>query len=129
MSKQPHPIQPLALDAHGVMRFKANKIVQRLLDFASERGMGLNEIAGMDFSAEDRQQLAQLIGYSLSGYGELRSYVDDDAYNAAVAMSCRGVTEEQARIATLTEELGTLRAALREPMARLFGVHPDDLNN
>jgi hypothetical protein len=36
----------------------------------------------LPFSNEDRQQFAQLIGYSLGGYSEL-SYVDDDAYKAA----------------------------------------------
>lgn len=114
-----HPIQPLALDDHGTLRFKKNKIV----DFLAEGK--LNELAVMDFSKEDWQQLAQLIGYSLGGYSVL-SYVDDDNYNAAVKMS-EGLSEDKARIAALEEELSNLRQTMREPMARLFGVHPDDL--
>lgn len=121
-----HPIQPLFEDQHGRTRFKSNTIVQHLLDWATERGMGLNELARMPFSDEDRQQFAQLIGYSLDGYGELSGYVDDDAYNAAANMA-QGMSEEQARIAALQEELDAVRAALREPMARLFGLHPDSL--
>lgn len=32
MSKPEHPMQPLLKDEHGVLRFKANKIVRFLLD-------------------------------------------------------------------------------------------------
>ncbi len=117
-----HPIQPLYKTDTGTVRFKANAIVQHLLDHG---GIDLNKLACMKFSNEDRQQLAQLIGYSLGGYGEL-SYVDDDAYYAAEAMS-RGKSEDKARIAHLERELKAVRTALRKPMARLFGVHPDDL--
>lgn len=119
-----NPIQPLAQDNNGTLRFKENAIVRHLLD--SHPSCDMNTIARMDFSKDDRQQFAQLIGYSLSGYSDLRSYVDDDAYNAAAKMA-EGLTEEQARIAALQEELDAVRRALRDPMARLFGVHPDDL--
>lgn len=78
-----HPIQPIVTDDEGILRFKKNHIVRDLLDFTSNRGFDLNEIARRNYSREDRQQLAQLIGYSLSGYGSLRNYVDDDAYVAA----------------------------------------------
>jgi len=115
------PIQPIK---DG--RFQKNAIVEYLLDWATERGMGMNEIAVMDFSKEDRQQFAQLIGYSLSGYSSLTNYVDDDAYNAAAKMA-EGKTEDQARIEALKEELDTVRKSLQKPMARLFGIHPDDL--
>jgi len=80
----------------------------------------------MDFPKEDRQQLAQLIGYSLSGYSEL-GYVDDDAFGAASNMV--GVrSEDKAKIKHLESELKAVRKALQKPMARLFGVHPDDLS-
>lgn len=121
-----HPIQPLVTDAHGVVRFKENAIVNALLNFASTRGMSLNEIARMGFEANDREQFAQLIGYSLSGAGSL-SYITDYTYEVAEAMHEKGLTEEQARIAYLEQEISALRSALVEPMARLFGKHPDDL--
>ena len=124
-----HPIQPLVKYENDVLRFKANRIVCDLLDFAQPRGFGLNEMAARDYSDEDRQQLAQLIGYSLCGYGELSSYVDDVAYSTAVEM-IDGKDERDARIAALEDELCALResvGALREPMARLLGMHPDDL--
>jgi hypothetical protein len=118
-----NPIQPLAKDDKGVLRFKKNAIVEYLLD---NGGIDLNRLAMIDFSKDDRQQFAQLIGYSLSGYGEL-SYVDDEAYTTAQIMTEQGISEDAARIQYLEGELIALRSALREPMARLFEVHPDDL--
>lgn len=124
-----HPIQPLAKDSHGVIRFKQNKIVNDLLDFATTRGFGLNEMAAREYSNEDRQQFAQLIGYSLSGYSELRSYVDDAAYAAAVKKA-EGSKKSDAEIERdyLRQKLKALRKSLRNPIARLFEVHPDDLH-
>lgn len=66
-----HPMQPVYLDDHNIARFKPNKIVQFLLDAGP---FDMNKIALMEFSKGDREQFAQLIGYSVSGYGDL-SYV------------------------------------------------------
>lgn len=78
-----HPMQPLLVDEHGTHRFKANAIVRHLLDHG---GIDLNQIACLEFSAEDQTQFAQLIGYSVCGFGDL-SYVLPTAYDAAIAMS------------------------------------------
>lgn len=121
-----NPIQPLAKDAHGVQRFKENEIVRHLLD--THQTCSLNTLALINFSNEDWQQFAQLIGYSLSGYSEL-SFVDDEAYNEACYVA-QGMDEQNARIAALEEKLTELRAArdaLREPVARLLELHLDDL--
>jgi hypothetical protein len=83
---KPQPIQPLVKDQHGVDRFQGNTIVRYLLD---NGGLDLNDLARIPFSNEDRQQFAQLIGYSLSGYGEL-SYVDDAAYDRASTEGTEG---------------------------------------
>ena len=120
------PIQPLYTDEHGVVRFKENAIVRQLLDFASERGMSLNEIARMPFSREDRVQFAQLIGYSLYGFGTL-SYVDNDAYEAASLMKYDVLDEKDARIQALTEKLDAVRESMREIVPQLFQIHSDDL--
>jgi hypothetical protein len=76
-----HPIQPIETDADGRRRFKGNAIVQYMLS-CGRRGerFDLNALAGLGFSDEDWQQLAQLLGYTLSGYEEL-SYVDDAAWD------------------------------------------------
>lgn len=73
------PIQPLATDEHGTVRFRSNAIVRYLLD---NGGIDMNKLACIEFPQEDREQFAQLIGYSLSGFGEL-DYVTDETYSAA----------------------------------------------
>jgi hypothetical protein len=70
-----HPAQPIVFDEHGVARFMANPIVRWLLDTGP---IDLNAIAmRRDFTLDDRRQFAQLIGYSVSGYGDL-SYGETD---------------------------------------------------
>lgn len=81
------PMQPLVRDEHGTIRFQANAIVRYLLDEATAgRRCSMNDLARHQhlFSADDREQFAQLIGYSVSGYGDL-SYVRDESYDAAHA--------------------------------------------
>lgn len=77
-----HPVQPLVTDKDGIVRFKANAIVRFLLDRGS---IDLNQLACTPFSQEDWVQFAQLIGYSLCGFGDL-PYVDDDHYERASTM-------------------------------------------
>jgi len=77
-----HPIQPLELDKDDVVRFKQNAIVRWLLDVSY---FDMNHIAVTPFEQEDREQFAQLIGYSLRGFGDL-SYVKDETYERAEKM-------------------------------------------
>jgi len=68
-----HPMQPIGWDETGeVIRFKKNKIVDFLLDVYKP---GLNDIAMRnamgEFGEGDYTQLMQLIGYSVSGFGNL----------------------------------------------------------
>lgn len=66
-----NPMQPVERAEDGVIRFKKNRIVRDLLDFASEHGLDLNEIARREYSGDDLSQLSQLIGYSVDGYADL----------------------------------------------------------
>lgn len=68
MSKIKHPMQPIVPDKHGTYRFKQNVIVSFLLD---NGGYDMNKLAVLPFDKDDRAQFAQLIGYSVSGYGDL----------------------------------------------------------
>jgi hypothetical protein len=77
-----HPIQPLERDKHSRARFKENKIVTYLLDNGP---FDMNVLQIMEFSQNDREQFAQLIGYSLDGFGEL-SYVSDEVYDEAAKL-------------------------------------------
>ena len=86
-----HPMQPLVWDGK-VVRFKENAIVRRLVDASKHLDGGpkpgksfanLNEIAGWTgISPEDFEQFWQLMGYSVSGYGEL-SFIRRSVVNRA----------------------------------------------
>lgn len=79
-----HPMQPIVVDEMGVHRFKRNALVCFLLDFAKERGLTLNDLACLPFEDEDREQLAQLMGYSVCGFCDL-SYVGEEVKDVAMA--------------------------------------------
>jgi len=107
-----HPDQPLYIDAAGVVRFHPNRIVRLMVELLAQHGIDLNELhvrcpadhdrtedveadaAGDegdlgDFS-RDWEQVNQLMGYSVSGYGDLsyirREVVDrcDEAASALI---------------------------------------------
>jgi hypothetical protein len=73
------PLQPIYRDCVGIERFQPNLIVVYLLEVARGVGVDLNTLGMRDFPQEDREQFAQLIGYTLSGFSEL-SYVSDETY-------------------------------------------------
>ncbi len=66
MSEQPK--QPIIHDDKGVVRFQSNKVVTWLLDAGR---INLNEIGLLSFPIEDLMQFYMLIGYSVSGFGEI----------------------------------------------------------
>jgi hypothetical protein len=72
MPKRKHPMQPIAFDEHGTIRFVRNNIVRFLLD---QYKPGLNDLAvrfgSTDDNTADYEQLMMLIGYSVSGFGDL----------------------------------------------------------
>jgi len=93
-SYDPHPMQPVIVDDHGTARFRGNAIVRAMLDRDTARGRvypefparsdgGLNWIAEQNFTREDQEQFAQLIGYSISGYHELPYVTDESAAQAS----------------------------------------------
>ena len=73
------PMQPVEIDEDGKPRFRENRIVRLLLE---EGPHNLNSIAedanARRFTCEEMEQLAQLIGYSVGGFGEL-SFASDEA--------------------------------------------------
>jgi len=119
-------MQPIVEDKHETLRFKENKIVSKLLDFASERGYDMNEIAMGDFSNEDRQQFAQLIGYSVGGYSSL-SYSEPNIYETATIMFKNGESETDAKLKYYENLVDKLKEQFKEPVANLFNIHPEDL--
>lgn len=120
-----NPIQPLIKDSHGTVRFQENAIVRYLLD---NGGIDLNKLAAIDFSQNDREQFAMLIGYSLSGSSEL-SYMSNETYNAALLMAEKKMDEKDARIEALECILEAVRDGLKIAVPAVFNIHPDDLEN
>lgn len=116
------PIQPIRTDERGVQRFVPNRIVEKLLETST---LDLNSIACMDFTQAEHEQLAQLIGYSVSGFGSL-SYVSDETYATAEKMA-EGKSELEARNEHLRETLDQVRGGVKEAATVLFRIHPDDL--
>jgi hypothetical protein len=104
--KKLHPIQPIIQAENGVLRFKENKIVKFLLEHGP---FNLNDIAVMDFSKEDRQQLTQLIGYSLSGASDL-DHMSSEIIDAAEEMFTTGGNEVEVRNAVLREKLDEVKS-------------------
>jgi len=122
-----HPHQPIYMDKYGTVRFKRNKIVDYLISGKVKQGIDLNDLAIMDFPREDWEQLGQLIGYSVSGWGGL-SYVSPINCAACDSM-VENPTEDpkDIQIRELTNTVNNLKKALQEPIADLFGIHPDSL--
>lgn len=79
-----YPMQPLVLDEDGTLRFEANPIVEWLATEVSDMNQTAAWAAENNVPNKYREQLAQMVGYSVRGYGTL-SYVSDESYNRAVA--------------------------------------------
>lgn len=101
------PLQPIK---DG--RFERNEIVRYLLD---NGGIDMNKLACLEFSVEDREQFAQLIGYSLDGFSTL-SYVRDETYYAAEKINnSNGELDEQtAKILAMEEVLTETRKKVKD---------------
>lgn len=117
-----HPIQDIETDDHGILRFKENKIVTYLLDNGP---YDMNDLAVLEFSQEDREQFAQLIGYSLCGFSEL-SYTSDEIIESADKMA-EGKRELEARNEYLRQKLENIKEKGAELTTELYNIHPDDL--
>ena len=125
-----HPIQPLIEDEQGVVRFKANEIVSYLLVCGRDgKKTDMNEIARLNFSRSDREQFAQLIGYSHSGASEL-SYMSEEVLETAGKIYIakkKNEDQKDVMIEHLQSKLRNLRENLADTLADFFEIHPDDL--
>lgn len=86
--KPKHPMQPVVLAEDKVVRFKQNVLVRYLVDCHPD---GLNALARLPsppYGNEDWEQLAQLIGYSVSGFSDL-SYARGETVKRADAEAAR----------------------------------------
>ena len=111
------PLQPIIAG-----RFVENRIVRDLLDNGP---FDMNSIATGSYTDQEQVQFAQLIGYSVSGFGSL-SYVDNETYEAAELVS-GGCPSSEARYTALSSQMENIKDGIRSAAAELFRVHPDDL--
>lgn len=115
-----HPIQPLVM-VDDVLRYKQNKIVRNLLDFASTKGVNLNTISADqqngDYSLDDYRQFMQLIGYSHSGAFDLDCFEGSDIPERAMAEY-----EARSRAPVTTREDLKHAEAVREALVDLFDL-------
>jgi len=108
------PIQPIYKDKDGKPRFLSNKIVEHLLMLCKANGLcDLCKLSMLDFSNEDREQFAQLIGYSLNGFSEL-DFVSNETYSAAYKIYESGLTEEQARLEYQSETIDAVKSTVKD---------------
>lgn len=128
MSEQRHPMQPTHV-VDGIKRFRCNALVLILLNHGRATGLCLNELSRLrppESCADDWTQLAQLMGYSVDGFLEL-SYVDDEAAALAVNGKAVSATECEQRLHILRNRERAVKRKLRDGVAELYGIHPDDL--
>lgn len=80
-------MQDIVLDEYGTPRFRENRIVKYLLTYGPFDMNDFGEMFGGDEEyREDEEQFAQLIGYSVSGFGDL-PYASEDIVNEADALA------------------------------------------
>lgn len=61
-------MQPVIVADDGIVRFQGNQIVRHLLHASN---LNLCDMETMGFSQADWEQLMQLLGFSVSGFGDL----------------------------------------------------------
>lgn len=115
-------MQPIVLNEKGVPQFQPNEAINRLFDAHAVYAATLLEAE--DFSEDDRQQFAQLIGYTVQAYCKLPFASAEVAAEAQRkgALLVRAAAEA-ARLKRFRED----RAAMPERNAHLFDLHKSGL--
>lgn len=116
-----HPFQPLVTDPSGTVRFKPNKIIERLVNDGT---IDLNKVAIMtEFDADEHQHFNQLHGYSVSGWGDLNCVSRDTCAVAdrMTELHLQGIPydEKQVRIDYLESKMKEIREITIQAMIGL----------
>lgn len=100
--------------------------MQHLLD---NGGIGMNELARLPFPQEDREQFAQLIGYSICGFHEL-SYVSETLHAAVDALDTdpgsNSVEAERDAAVSALQDLRVACARLRQTCSEFIQTTAKD---
>ena len=99
-----HPIQPLIMDKHSIVRFMPNRLVNYMFDVTTDmHGYDFTS----DYSASEQEQLAQLTGVSLKMFRNL-PYVSPETIAVADAMYREKISEDMSRIRWLENRVKEL---------------------
>ncbi|MEZ9699695.1 hypothetical protein AB4455_26205 [Vibrio sp. 10N.261.46.E12] len=102
---QVYPYQPIVVNDNE-LRFIANTVVAHLVD-SNPKGLTLNDLIPLfspfEFGA-DYEQLAQLLGYPLHGFAELR-YASRETVRALEIQASNALTSLDCRVKALSEIL------------------------
>lgn len=94
-----HPRQPIGYAEDNIIRFKPNGIIRWMLEQGGQgKKFNLNDIAMQSFSVEDRVQFWQMLGYSVSGFGDL-SFVPEEEVTACDAEAA-AIYEENKKVSS-----------------------------
>lgn len=120
-----HPIQPIVYDENGIQRFKENKILKYLIESGD---LDLNKVAELahSFNAiNDREQINQLMGYSIGGF--LDTNPSTETATIVEEMADKGITEDQARNNYLRNSLKEYRLGMVNAVSALFEIDKEEL--
>ena len=99
-----HPVQPLIMDKHGIVRFMSNRLVNYMFDVTAN-------IHGYDFASDypvaEQEQLAQLTGVSLKLFRNL-PFATPETIAVADVMYREKISEDKARIRWLEKRVKEL---------------------
>ena len=88
-----HPMQPVIMDQHNIIRFQRNQIIQDVAAAAFVgRQLSINQIivnvAQGEYTKNDWEQFSQLTGWSVSGYNDI-TYIREKSKNKASAKASK----------------------------------------
>ena len=99
-----HPVQPLIIDKHGVVRFKENRIVTHMWS-------SMMSVGGVDFHDHflktDNEQLSQLTGITFNMFKDL-PFASPETIAIADTMYREKISEDKARIQWLEKRVKEL---------------------
>jgi hypothetical protein len=105
-----HPVQPLIIDKYGVVRFKENMIVKSLKNMSN---IHILDKIWEGASDEDKEQLVQLFGQSLSTF-RVFPFASPESIAIADTMYREKISEDKARIKWLEERVKGLEGKHNE---------------
>jgi hypothetical protein len=110
------PMQPIVLDEDGVPRFQENKVITFLFETGKlDLNMLSVMVANGVIPTEDYSQITQMLGYSVSGWGDLSNSPSEDVTKAdfEADLILKGQKKEYVEAAQSMTRMTELQEALQ----------------